>query len=29
MAIPNLRHLEYFADHARVDRLPLDGVLDP
>jgi L-alanine-DL-glutamate epimerase-like enolase superfamily enzyme len=29
MAIPNLRHLEYFADHARVDRLLFDGVLDP
>jgi L-alanine-DL-glutamate epimerase-like enolase superfamily enzyme len=28
-AIPNLRHLEYFADHARVDRLLFDGVLDP
>lgn len=28
-AIPNLRHVEYFADHARVDRLLFDGVLDP
>jgi L-alanine-DL-glutamate epimerase-like enolase superfamily enzyme len=28
-AVPNLRHLEYFADHARVDRLLFDGVLDP
>ena len=28
MAAPNLRHLEYFADHARVDRLLFDGVLD-
>lgn len=28
-AIPNLRHLEYFADHARVDRVLFDGVLDP
>ncbi len=27
--VPNLRHLEYFADHARVDRLLLDGVLEP
>lgn len=27
--VPNLRHLEYFADHARVDRLLFDGVLDP
>jgi len=26
---PNLRHLEYFHDHARVDRLLFDGVLDP
>jgi len=28
-AAPNLRHLEYFHDHARVDRLLFDGVLDP
>jgi L-alanine-DL-glutamate epimerase-like enolase superfamily enzyme len=28
-AIPNLRHVEYFSDHARVDRLLFDGVLDP
>jgi len=28
-AVPNLRHLEYFFDHARVDRLLFDGVLDP
>jgi L-alanine-DL-glutamate epimerase-like enolase superfamily enzyme len=28
-AVPNLRHLEYFADHARVDRLLFDGVLEP
>jgi L-alanine-DL-glutamate epimerase-like enolase superfamily enzyme len=28
-AVPNLRHLEYFADHARVDRRLFDGVLDP
>ncbi|HEY6707482.1 MAG TPA: enolase C-terminal domain-like protein [Actinomycetota bacterium] len=28
-AVPNLRHLEYFHDHARVDRLLFDGVLDP
>jgi L-alanine-DL-glutamate epimerase-like enolase superfamily enzyme len=28
-ATPNLRHLEYFADHARVDRLLFDGVLEP
>jgi L-alanine-DL-glutamate epimerase-like enolase superfamily enzyme len=27
-AIPNLRHLEHFADHERTDRLLLDGVLD-
>ncbi len=26
---PNLRHIEYFHDHARVDRLLFDGVLDP
>jgi L-alanine-DL-glutamate epimerase-like enolase superfamily enzyme len=28
-AVPNLRHLEYFHDHARVDRLLFDGVLEP
>lgn len=28
-AVTNLRHLEYFHDHARVDRLLFDGVLDP
>jgi L-alanine-DL-glutamate epimerase-like enolase superfamily enzyme len=28
-AAPNLRHLEYFHDHARVDRALFDGVLDP
>jgi len=28
-AAPNLVHLEYFADHARADRLLFDGVLDP
>jgi L-alanine-DL-glutamate epimerase-like enolase superfamily enzyme len=28
-AVPNARHTEYFADHARVDRVLFDGVLDP
>ncbi|HEY5271696.1 MAG TPA: enolase C-terminal domain-like protein [Acidimicrobiales bacterium] len=28
-AIDNIRHLEYFADHARVDRLLFDGVIGP
>jgi L-alanine-DL-glutamate epimerase-like enolase superfamily enzyme len=28
-AIPNLRHLEYFADHARVERLLFSGALEP
>jgi L-alanine-DL-glutamate epimerase-like enolase superfamily enzyme len=28
-AVPNLRHLEYFHDHARVDRILFDGVLEP
>lgn len=28
-AVPNVRHLEYFHDHARVDRLLFDGVIDP
>jgi L-alanine-DL-glutamate epimerase-like enolase superfamily enzyme len=26
-AVPNLRHLEWFADHVRVERLLFDGVL--
>ncbi|HEY1761541.1 MAG TPA: enolase C-terminal domain-like protein [Acidimicrobiales bacterium] len=28
-AVKNLRHLEYFADHERVDRLLFSGVLEP
>lgn len=28
-AVQNVRHLEYFADHARVERILFDGVLDP
>ena len=28
-AVQNLRHIEYFADHARADRVLFDGVLDP
>ncbi len=28
-AVPNLRHLEYFHDHNRVDRILFDGVLEP
>jgi L-alanine-DL-glutamate epimerase-like enolase superfamily enzyme len=28
-AIPNLRHVEYFADHVRADHLLFDGVLEP
>jgi hypothetical protein len=28
-AVPNLRHLEWFHDHVRVERLLSDGVLDP
>jgi L-alanine-DL-glutamate epimerase-like enolase superfamily enzyme len=26
---PNLRHIEYFHDHVRIDHLMFDGVLDP
>jgi hypothetical protein len=29
IGVVNLRQLEYFSDHARVDRLLFDGVLDP
>ena len=25
---PNIRHLEYFADHVRVDHLLFDGVIE-
>ena len=28
-AVPNLAHVEYFADHVRVERLLFDGVLEP
>lgn len=28
-ATPNLRHLEWFHDHDRIERLLFDGVLDP
>ncbi|HXJ66181.1 MAG TPA: enolase C-terminal domain-like protein, partial [Actinomycetota bacterium] len=28
-AVPNLRHLEFFADHERLERVAFDGVLDP
>jgi L-alanine-DL-glutamate epimerase-like enolase superfamily enzyme len=28
-AVPNVRHLEWFADHVRVDRLLFDGVPQP
>jgi L-alanine-DL-glutamate epimerase-like enolase superfamily enzyme len=28
-ATPNLRHLEWFADHDRIERMLFDGTLDP
>lgn len=28
-AVPNLRHLEWFHDHVRIEQLLFDGVLDP
>jgi len=28
-AVPNLRHLEWFHDHVRVESLLFDGVLEP
>jgi L-alanine-DL-glutamate epimerase-like enolase superfamily enzyme len=28
-AVPNLRHLEYFHDHVRIEGLLFDGALDP
>jgi L-alanine-DL-glutamate epimerase-like enolase superfamily enzyme len=29
MAVPNLRHVEYFHDHQRIERMLFDGALDP
>jgi hypothetical protein len=29
IAVPNLRHVEYFHDHSRCDSLMFDGVLSP
>jgi L-alanine-DL-glutamate epimerase-like enolase superfamily enzyme len=29
VAVPNLRHLEYFHDHHRIEQLVFDGALDP
>jgi L-alanine-DL-glutamate epimerase-like enolase superfamily enzyme len=28
-AVPNLRHLEYFHDHVRIETMLFDGALDP
>jgi L-alanine-DL-glutamate epimerase-like enolase superfamily enzyme len=28
-AVTNLRHLEYFHDHVRIERMLFDGVLEP
>jgi L-alanine-DL-glutamate epimerase-like enolase superfamily enzyme len=28
-SLPNLRHLEYFHDHQRIERMLFDGTLDP
>jgi L-alanine-DL-glutamate epimerase-like enolase superfamily enzyme len=29
VAVPNLRHVEYFHDHQRIERMLFDGVLSP
>jgi len=29
LAVPNLRHVEYFHDHQRIEELLFDGALDP
>ena len=29
LATPNLRHLEWFHDHTRIESMLFDGVLDP
>lgn len=28
-AVPNIRHLEYFADHIRLERMLFEGAIDP
>jgi hypothetical protein len=28
-AVPRLRHLEYFHDHVRIERMAFDGALEP
>ena len=28
-AVPNALHIEYFHDHARIERMLFDGALDP
>jgi len=28
-SVPNLRHLEYFRDHARIEGILFDGAFDP
>jgi L-alanine-DL-glutamate epimerase-like enolase superfamily enzyme len=29
VAVPNLRHVEYFHDHQRIERMLFEGALDP
>ena len=29
VAVPNLRHIEYFHDHARLDPMLFDGIAEP
>jgi hypothetical protein len=29
VAVPNLRHVEYFHDHQRIERMLFDGALGP
>jgi hypothetical protein len=29
LAVPNLRHVEYFHDHQRIEQMLFDGALDP
>ena len=29
VAVPNLRHVEYFHDHQRIERMLFDGALNP
>ena len=29
MSVPNLRHVEWFSDHVRIEQLLFDGAVEP